>query len=203
MKNLMGAALTLAIGMGLAATAQAQGTYSQTNQPPGNVSGAPSAAMPNEPSGAAMQNGSMGADARAAAPMRTRHRLAAGGRMSRNEIQEAQQQLKQQGLYRGRIDGKMGRGTRAALSQFQQQNGLQQTGRLDQQTLAGLMSGQTSGVGSSAPSAAPGMRDNGAGMTPSANPNPNAAGDNNNPTGPTTPPSPSTGTNPSGSHSKY
>lgn len=203
MKNLMGAAITLAIGMGLAATAQAQGTYNQTNQPTGNVSSAPSAAMPNEPSGAAMQNSSMGASAEATAPMRTRHRVAARGRTSRNEIRQAQEQLKQQGLYRGRVDGKMGRETHAALSQFQQQNGLQQTGRLDQQTMASLMNGQTSGVGSSAPNTAPGMQDNGAGMTPPANPNPNAAGDNTSPTGTANPPSPSTGTNPSGSNSKY
>jgi len=203
MKNLMGAALTLAIGMGLAATAQAQGTYNQFNQPAGNVSGAPSATMPSEPSGAAMQNGTNGANAEATAPMRTRHRVAARGHMSRNEIRQAQQELKQQGLYRGRVDGKMGRETRTALSQFQQQNGLQQTGRLDQQTMAGLMNGQTSGVGSSAPTAAPGTQDNGAGMTPPANPNPNAAGDTNSPTGASNPPSPSTGTNPSGPNSKY
>lgn len=184
MKNLMGAAITLAIGMGLAAAAQAQATDNQTNQPAGNMS-APSAAMPNESSGAAMQSGSMGAS-----PQAARH----AGRMSRSEIQQAQQQLKQQGLYRGRVDGRMGPETRTALSQFQEKNGLQKTGRLDQQTMASLMNGQTSGVGSSSPNAGA------QGMTPSANPNPNAAGDTNNPSGATSPP---TGTNPSGSNSKY
>jgi len=66
--------------------------------------------------------------------------------MSQSDIQQAQQQLKAQGLYRGAVDGILGPQTEQALSQFQQQNGLPQTADLDQQTMTRLMgSGQSQG----------------------------------------------------------
>lgn len=61
--------------------------------------------------------------------------------MSQSDIQQAQHQLKAQGLYRGAIDGILGPQTEQALSQFQQQNGLPQTADLDQQTMSRLMGG--------------------------------------------------------------
>ena len=63
--------------------------------------------------------------------------------MSQSDIQQAQQQLKSQGLYRGAVDGIMGPQTEQALSQFQQQNGLPQTADLDQQTMSRLMGGSS------------------------------------------------------------
>ena len=72
-------------------------------------------------------------------------------RGSRNEVRQVQQQLKSDGLYRGRIDGKMGRGTHVALSRFQQQNGLHRTASLDRMTVNRLLGGRTTGMGSSAP----------------------------------------------------
>jgi len=73
---------------------------------------------------------------------------------SETQIKQAQQQLKSAGFYKGKVDGNMGPETKQAVSQFQQQKGLDQTGKLDQQTLsamnnnAGANNG-TSGYGSS------------------------------------------------------
>ena len=53
---------------------------------------------------------------------------------SQGDIEQAQQQLKAQGLYNGQIDGLMGPQTRSALSKFQQENGLTQNSTLDQET---------------------------------------------------------------------
>jgi peptidoglycan hydrolase-like protein with peptidoglycan-binding domain len=73
-------------------------------------------------------------------------------KLSPDQIKGAQEQLKSAGLYNGPTDGMMDPDTRAALARFQQQNGMRRTQTLDPQTLARLNSGQTSGVGSSAPS---------------------------------------------------
>ena len=55
--------------------------------------------------------------------------------MSQPDIEQAQQQLKAQGLYRGAIDGVVGPETEHALMRFQHQNGLPETAALDQQTM--------------------------------------------------------------------
>src|SRR6266567_979274 len=68
-----------------------------------------------------------------------------------DQVKAAQEQLRTAGLYNGPADGMMDPDTRAALARFQQQNGLRQTQTLDQQTLARLNTGQTTGFGSSAP----------------------------------------------------
>ena len=60
--------------------------------------------------------------------------------VSESQIQQAQQQLKSAGLYRGEIDGVMGPQTQTALSQFQRQQGLPETAQLDQRTMNRLMS---------------------------------------------------------------
>jgi Putative peptidoglycan binding domain len=73
-----------------------------------------------------------------------------------DQVKGAQEQLRSAGLYNGPTDGMMDPDTRAALARFQQQNGLRSTQTLDQQTLARLNSGQTTGFGSSAPSGNPG-----------------------------------------------
>jgi peptidoglycan hydrolase-like protein with peptidoglycan-binding domain len=70
--------------------------------------------------------------------------------MSQSNIQQAQQQLRAQGLYRGAIDGVMGPRTEQALSRFQEQNGLPQSADLDQQTMDRLMSSNT-GANTTAP----------------------------------------------------
>jgi len=54
------------------------------------------------------------------------------------EVRQAQAQLQRQGYYHGRLDGIDGAQTKSALSTYQQHEGLQQTGELDQQTMQHL-----------------------------------------------------------------
>lgn len=73
-------------------------------------------------------------------------------RGARHEVvKEAQLKLKSIGLYTGNIDGLAGPETKQAVSQFQQRNGLKQTGRLDHETLAKLDINKTGQAGSSMP----------------------------------------------------
>jgi hypothetical protein len=51
-------------------------------------------------------------------------------------VKEAQAQLQNQGLYHGAIDGIVGPQTRRALRAYQRKEGLRQTARLDQATIA-------------------------------------------------------------------
>ena len=60
---------------------------------------------------------------------------------STSTIRQAQEQLQNQGLYSGKIDGVDGPMTRSAIRQFQKTNNLRVTGRLDQQTRSDLMNG--------------------------------------------------------------
>jgi peptidoglycan hydrolase-like protein with peptidoglycan-binding domain len=66
-------------------------------------------------------------------------------RVSADQVKLAQNQLKQQGLYDGPVDGIVGPQTKSAISQFQKKAGLRQTATLDQQTLSRLMGGGGSG----------------------------------------------------------
>jgi len=70
------------------------------------------------------------------------------------QVRTAQQQLRAAGFYNGPVDGVMDPDTRAAIARFQQQNGLQQTQSLDQQTLARLMTSQPAGSEPRAPAVA-------------------------------------------------
>jgi peptidoglycan hydrolase-like protein with peptidoglycan-binding domain len=54
------------------------------------------------------------------------------------DIRQVQVALKNQGQYRGPIDGIMGPRTRQAVREFQKVNGLEQTGTLDQETMQKL-----------------------------------------------------------------
>lgn len=64
------------------------------------------------------------------------YQVQASGEQS--EIKEAQRVLKDQDLYQGNIDGIVGPQTRSALRQFQEQQGLQVSGTLDDQTKQAL-----------------------------------------------------------------
>ncbi len=90
-----------------------------------------------------------------------------------NRVRQAQDQLHAAGLYNGPIDGIMGRDTRAALTRFQTQSGLQRTDTLDAQTFARLMSAKngapaTMGSGSSTPGAMSGAAPGNTTTTPGA-----------------------------------
>ena len=54
------------------------------------------------------------------------------------QARQLQQKLKEKGLYNGRIDGILGPQTKKALQQFQQKQGIQGNGSLDQQTAEAL-----------------------------------------------------------------
>jgi peptidoglycan hydrolase-like protein with peptidoglycan-binding domain len=86
------------------------------------------------------------------------------GRVSRSDVQQTQQKLQQDGLYRGKIDGLEGPETQQALRTYQRKNGLPVTGTVDQQTLANL-NGNGTGMGSSTPPNA----SNGINAAPSSN----------------------------------
>jgi peptidoglycan hydrolase-like protein with peptidoglycan-binding domain len=73
--------------------------------------------------------------------------------MGSDRVKQAQQKLKDDGEYQGQVDGKLGPKTAAAVKQYQQKNGLKQTGRLDRDTLGKLGVNSTTGSGSSAPAA--------------------------------------------------
>ncbi|HVX58010.1 MAG TPA: peptidoglycan-binding domain-containing protein [Candidatus Saccharimonadales bacterium] len=96
-------------------------------------------------------------------------------------VKQAQEKLKTAGLYQGQVDGIDGPQTRQALQQFQQQNGLQPTGRLDHETLAKLnQSSMGSGSSSTTPESTSGQSGGATGANPNgANPsgtNPNSGG---------------------------
>lgn len=73
-------------------------------------------------------------------------------RVTSADVQQVQQKLQQDGLYRGKIDGLVGPGTQQALRTYQHKNGLPVTATLDPQTMNSLLSaGAGAGVGSSTP----------------------------------------------------
>ncbi len=73
-------------------------------------------------------------------------------------LRQVQAMLKRQGLYKGRVDGVYGPMTKSAVTAYQQKNGLQTSGELDQPTLDAMhvSGGSTASSGSMpAPGAPP------------------------------------------------
>lgn len=73
-----------------------------------------------------------------------------GSAISKDIIKQVQQKLNQQGFDAGKVDGNWGMQTQQALKNFQQKQGLQASGKLDQQTMSALgvqMSGGAGGQG--------------------------------------------------------
>jgi len=58
-----------------------------------------------------------------------------------SQVSQIQQALNGMGLNAGPVDGKLGPKTKSAIKQFQQQKGLQASGKLDSQTVAMLTTG--------------------------------------------------------------
>lgn len=59
--------------------------------------------------------------------------------VSRADIRDIQQKLQADNLYKGKIDGMLGRQTRRAIAGYQKQNGLRVTANLDRQTRDSLL----------------------------------------------------------------
>jgi peptidoglycan hydrolase-like protein with peptidoglycan-binding domain len=75
---------------------------------------------------------------------------------NRDQVRAAQQALKDKGHDPGMVDGVMGPKTQAALKDFQKSQGIQDTGRLDAETMAKLgIEGRSGAAGQSSPSASP------------------------------------------------
>jgi peptidoglycan hydrolase-like protein with peptidoglycan-binding domain len=67
-------------------------------------------------------------------------------------VREAQQALKDKGYDVGAVDGVMGTKTQSGIRSFQQAQGIEQSGTLDQKTLAALGSQGSSSSTASQPS---------------------------------------------------
>jgi peptidoglycan hydrolase-like protein with peptidoglycan-binding domain len=73
----------------------------------------------------------------------------AQGSQSPDTVKQAQEKLSAAGMDTGPADGKLGPKTQAAVKEYQQSKGIQASGKLDQQTLAALGVGASSGSASS------------------------------------------------------
>ena len=67
-----------------------------------------------------------------------------GSALSREQLKKVQTALKNQGLYKGKIDGISGKLTNSAVKQFQQKNGLSATGTIDAATEAKIIASAAS-----------------------------------------------------------
>ena len=122
---------------------------SASTNPSSTIPSAPAANMGMNPSAAAVSNSTNPPAMNNTRPANSQPSASASAdsmgskqsTMSQPDIEQAQQQLKAQGLYRGAIDGVVGPETEHALMRFQHQNGLPETAALDQQTMDRL-SGQ-------------------------------------------------------------
>jgi len=78
------------------------------------------------------------------------------GAGNREQVRAVQQALKDKGHDPGSIDGVMGPRTQAALKDFQKTQGIQETGRLDAETMAKLgIEARTGAADQSTPAASP------------------------------------------------
>jgi peptidoglycan hydrolase-like protein with peptidoglycan-binding domain len=145
MNRTLTAAVALAAGLGMAGLAHAQSNYQTPGKPlspqqqaPSALTSSPTPAMAPAPQQPPADQGasSQGMNQTTSGMHAMRSRM--GGRQT---VEQAQQELKSQGLYNGPIDGIAGRETKTALSQFQQKNGLKQTASLDHETLSQLKQG--------------------------------------------------------------
>jgi putative peptidoglycan binding protein len=65
-------------------------------------------------------------------------RHADGTTATADQVKKAQQALADKGLYKGKVTGRSNAAFRTSLKQYQKDNGLKATGRLNQETLAKL-----------------------------------------------------------------
>ena len=154
MKRTLTAVIALTAATGFAGLVQAQTTTNTTATPsataPSTEATAPSATTAPTNPGAGPANPSMTPNA---VPQASMQQPASGNsfwsrNISEDEARQTQQQLQAQGLYKGPVDGKVGSEMQRALARYQQQNGLRQTGTLDEQTVARIGGGAGPAIGS-------------------------------------------------------
>ena len=124
--------------------------------PPASQSSSPSVAGSTSAS-SDMKSGAMGSDTKSGAMKSGSSERSARGTGNSAQVKAVQQALKDKGHDPGDVDGRMGPKTQAALSDFQQKEGLKATGRTDAETMAKLgVAAKTGAVDSSpSPSASP------------------------------------------------
>jgi murein L,D-transpeptidase YcbB/YkuD len=101
----------------------------------GSAAGQPKA--PRAPERSATDGRSGGTGPLSGTPMPST-RESGAMRQDASTVREVQQALRDKGFEVGPVDGVMGPRTEAAVREFQQKEGLQASGRLDQRTLAAL-----------------------------------------------------------------
>ena len=79
----------------------------------------------------------------------------AAASLSKDDIREAQLELRHSGLYNGSLDGVIGPQTKQALVRFQKENGLEQTATLDALTMVAMFGNIGTSEGSGMPVRAP------------------------------------------------
>jgi hypothetical protein len=160
MKHAVRAVIAVALGAGLAAAAQAQITGQQPSTAPATQmqSTAPSSTMQSTPPASTMES--------TAPQKQQRHAKAQKLSKGQKQIRQVQLRLKSEGLFRGKLTGKMDRQTRIALAR-EQDNGMARSGSSMQRTRTAHLGkkqpihtahmtrhapkSQTTGVGSSMP----------------------------------------------------
>jgi len=162
MNRTLTAAVALTAALGMAGVAQAQSSAGPStspntmapstpstnmNPPMTSQGGTPGPATMSAPGSAPSSTGNYGTQG----PQANAQMNQGGQQASQSQIQQAQQQLKSEGLYRGTIDGVMGPETQTALTKFQREQGLPQSAQLDQQTLGRLTGGSTTNAGGAQP----------------------------------------------------
>ena len=75
----------------------------------------------------------------------------AAAALSKDDIRDAQLELRHSGLYNGSLDGVIGPQTKQALVRFQKENGLEQTATLDALTMVAMFGNLGTSEGSSMP----------------------------------------------------
>jgi peptidoglycan hydrolase-like protein with peptidoglycan-binding domain len=84
------------------------------------------------------------------APGTSQH-LQTAASLSKDDVRQAQLELRNMGLYKGSLDGVVGPESKRGLEQFQKNNGLDRTARLDGQTMVALFGNIGISQGSSMP----------------------------------------------------
>jgi peptidoglycan hydrolase-like protein with peptidoglycan-binding domain len=92
------------------------------------------------------------------AASQTSHTLLVAANLSKDDIRQAQLELRNMGLYAGSLDGIVGPETKRALAQFQKKSGLRQTATLDPKTTDALVGNPGIGQGSSMPANTGGVK---------------------------------------------
>jgi len=152
----------LALGLGGAGLSYAQGDMSGNSKSGGTATPSMSGAtQPGMTGGSGLPSGSATSQSGYAGNAATQSTMpqmpgtsqwgASGQTGMRGEIIEAQQKLQQDNLYHGAIDGRLGPETKAALREFQKQNGLRVTASLDRDTRDALLGTGPMGQGSTSP----------------------------------------------------